>query len=96
MIAYVRKMALNSYILNVVLSPSGSLFSLQQQCCKQSQSGCYTRRTYSMYPSEIVVLPKNYVNLLVQVSDVFKQLAMVVDFESAEQAQTKSTHCSSF
>ena len=41
--AYVRKMALNGYILHIDLAPVKELISLQQALFEQSQSGCHTR-----------------------------------------------------
>ena len=78
--AYVRKMALNGYILNVDLSPVRELVSLQRRCANNMNQIAIGVNTYGgVYPSEITSLQKDYNELWSRVSDVLKQLAAVVE-----------------
>ena len=77
--AYIRKMALNGYILNVNLAPIRELVSLQRRCANNLNQVAIHANTYGVYPSEIATLQKDYAELWGQVSDVLKQLAAVVE-----------------
>lgn len=77
--AYIRKMALNGYILNVDLAPVRELVSLQRRCANNMNQVAIHANTYGVYPSEIAALQKNYVDLWGRVSDVLKQLAAVIE-----------------
>lgn len=76
--AYIRKMALNGYILNVDLAPVRELVSLQRKCANNLNQVAIHANTYGVYPSEIAALQKNYAELWGRVSEVLKQLADVV------------------
>lgn len=76
--AYIRKMALNGYILNVDLAPVRELVSLQRRCANNLNQIAIHANTYGVYPSEIAALQKDYAELWGRVSDVLKQLAAVV------------------
>ena len=76
--AYIRKMALNGYILNVDLAPVRELVSLQRRCANNLNQIAIHANTYGVYPSEIAALQKDYTELWSRVSDVLKQLAAVV------------------
>lgn len=76
--AYIRKMALNGYVLNVDLAPVRELVSLQRRCANNLNQVAIHANTYGVYPSEIAALQKDYVELWGRVSDVLKQLAAVV------------------
>lgn len=76
--AYIRKMALNGYILNVDLTPVRELVSLQRRCANNLNQVAIHANTYGVYPSEIAALQKDYAELWGRVSDVLKQLAAVV------------------
>lgn len=76
--AYIRKMALNGYILNVDLAPVRELVSLQRRCANNLNQVAIHANTYGVYPSEISALQKDYAELWGRVSDVLKQLAVVV------------------
>lgn len=75
--AYIRKMALNGYVLNVDLSPVRELVSLQRRCANNLNQVAIHANTYGVYPSEITALQKDYTELWSRVSDVLKELAAV-------------------
>ena len=77
--AYIRRMALNGYILNVDLAPVRELVSLQRRCANNLNQVAIHANTYGVYPSEIAALQKDYAELWGRVSDVLKQLAAVVE-----------------
>ena len=76
--AYIRRMALNGYVLNVDLAPVRELVSLQRRCSNNLNQIAIHANTYGVYPSEIAALQKDYAELWSHVSDVLKQLAAVV------------------
>ena len=67
--AYLRKMALNGYVLHVDLAPVRELVSLQI---------AIHANTYGVYPEEIAGLQRDYAELWGKVSAVLEQLAEVV------------------
>jgi len=75
--AYIRKMALNGYVLNVDLAPVRELVSLQRRCANNLNQVAIHANTYGVYPSEITALQKDYTELWGRVSEVLKQLAEV-------------------
>ena len=77
MSAYIRKMALNGYVLNVDLAPVRDLVSLQRRCAANINQVAIHANTYGVYPQEIAALQKDYAELWGRVSDVLKQLAEV-------------------
>ena len=77
--AYVRKMALNGYVLNVDLAPVQELVSLQRRCANNMNQIAIHANTYGVYPSEIKALQKDYAALWGPLSDLLKQLAAVVE-----------------
>ena len=50
--AYVRKMALNGYILHVDLSPVKELVSLQRRCANNLNQVAVHANMYGVYPEE--------------------------------------------
>lgn len=78
MSAYIRKMALNGFVLNVDLAPVRELVSLQRRCAANINQVAIHANTYGVYPQEIAALQKDYAALWVQVNGVLKQLAEVV------------------
>ena len=66
--AYMRKMALNGYVLHVDLSDIRELVALQRRCAN----------TYGIYPSEITALQKDYADLWEPLSELLKKLSAVV------------------
>jgi hypothetical protein len=77
--AYIRKMALNGYVLNVDLAPVRELVSLQRRCANNLNQVAIHANTYGVYPSEIAALQKDYTELWGRVSEVLKQLTAVVE-----------------
>lgn len=75
--AYIRKMALNGYVLNVDLSPVRELVSLQRRCANSLNQVAIHANTYGVYPSEITALQKDYAELWGRVSNILEQLAAV-------------------
>lgn len=77
--AYIRKMALNGYVLNVDLTPVRELVSLQRRCANNLNQVAIHANTYGVYPSEIAALQKDYTELWGRVSEVLKQLTAIVE-----------------
>mgnify|MGYP006953406119 CR=1 FL=1 len=77
--AYVRKMALNGYILHVDLAPVKELVSLQRRCANNLNQVAIHANTYGIYPSEIAALQKDYADLWGPLSVLIKKLSEVVE-----------------
>ncbi|WP_070043260.1 plasmid mobilization protein [Robinsoniella peoriensis] len=77
--AYMRKMALNGYILHVDLAPVRELVSLQRRCANNLNQVAVHANTYGIYPEEIAGLQRDYAKLWGQVSDVLGELAAIVE-----------------
>lgn len=78
--AYMRKMALNGYVLNVDLAPVRELVSLQRRCSNNLNQVAIQANTYGgVYPEEIKTLQKDYAALWGPLSNLLKQLAAVVE-----------------
>ena len=77
--AYVRKMALNGYILHVDLSPIRELVSLQRRCSNNINQVAIHANTYGVYPDEIAGLQKDYTELWGRMNDILKQLSAIVE-----------------
>ena len=78
--AYMRKMALNGYILNVDLTPVQELVSLQRRCSNNLNQIARGVNTYGgIYPHEIKTLQRDYAALWEPLSDLLKQLAKIVE-----------------
>ena len=76
--AYLRKMALNGYVLHVDLTPVRELVSLQRRCANNLNQIAIHANTYGVYPEEIAALQRDYTELWGKVSAVLEQLAEVV------------------
>jgi len=79
--AYVRKMALNGYVLHVDLSPVQELVSLQRRCSNNLNQVAIHANTYGVYPEEIKALQKDYADLWGPLSDLLKKLSTVVEMQ---------------
>ena len=78
--AYVRKMALNGYVLHVDLGPVRELVSLQRRCANNLNQVAIQANTYGgVYPQDIAALQKDYADLWGSLSDLLKKLAQVVE-----------------
>ena len=77
--AYVRKMALNGYVLHVDLSDIRELVSLQRRCANNLNQVAIQANTYGgIYPEEIRALQRDYADLWGPLSDLLKELSAVV------------------
>lgn len=76
--AYMRKMALNGYVLHVDLAPVRELVSLQRQCSNNLNQVAIHANTVGVYPEEIAGLQRDYTELWGKVSSVLEHLAEVV------------------
>ena len=80
MSAYIRKQALNGYVLHVDLSPVKELVSLQRRCANNTNQIAIQANTYGgIYEQDIKTLQKDYEALWKPLSDLLKQLAAVVE-----------------
>ena len=76
---YIRKMALNGYVLHVDLSPVKELVSLQRRCSNNLNQVAIHANTYGgIYPEDIKSLQKDYADLWEPLSDLLKQLTEIV------------------
>ena len=76
--AYMRKMALNGYVLHVDLAPVKELVSLLRRCSNNINQVAIQANTYGgIYPSEIKSLRRDYDALWERTGEVLKQLAEI-------------------
>ena len=79
MSAFIRKMALNGYVLHVDLSPVRKLVSLQRRCSNNLNQIAVNTNTYGgIRPPEIEKLQKDYNALWGSLRDLILQLSEVV------------------
>ena len=77
--AYIRKMALTGYVLNVDLAPVQELVSLQRRCSNNLNQVAIQANTYGgIYPDEIKALQKDYADLWGPLSDLLEKLSTIV------------------
>ena len=77
--AYMRKMALNGYVLHVDLSDIRELVALQRRCANNLNQVAVHANTYGgIYPEEIKALQRDYETLWGPLSDLLKKLSAVV------------------
>lgn len=77
--AYVRKMALNGYVLHVDLYPVRELVSLQRRCSNNLNQVAVTANTYGgIYPDDIKRLQQDYADLWEPLSELLKKLSEIV------------------
>lgn len=80
MSAYIRKMALNGFVLNIDLAPVRELVSLQRRCANNLNQVAIQANTYGgVYPEEIKALQRDYEKLWEPLSGLLKKLAAVVE-----------------
>ena len=78
--AFVRKMALNGYVLHVDLAPVRELVSLQRRCSNNLNQVAIQANTYGgIDPEEIAALQRDYEKLWGPLSDLLKKLSAVVE-----------------
>ena len=76
--AFLRKMALNGYVLHVDLSPVKELVSLQRRCANNLNQVAIHANTYGIYEHDIKGLQKDYEKLWGPLAELLKKLAAVV------------------
>ena len=77
--AYMRKMALNGYVLHVDLSDIRELVALQRRCANNLNQVAVHANTYGgLYPDELKRLQKDYADLWGPLSDLLAQLSAIV------------------
>ena len=77
--AYIRKMALTGYVLNVDLEPVRELVSLQRRCSNNLNQVAIQANTYGgIYSEEIKTLQKDYADLWGPLSELLEILAAIV------------------
>ena len=85
--AYMRKMALNGYVLHVDLSPVRELVSLQRRCSNNLNQVAIQANTYGgIYPEEIKALQRDYEKLWEPLSELLKKLSAIVERYSCRGA----------
>ena len=77
--AYMRKMALNGYILHVDLAPVRELVSLQRRCANNLNQVAVHANTFGVYPEEIAALQKDYAALWGPLSELLKKLSALLE-----------------
>ena len=77
--AYMRKMALNGYVLNVDLAPVRELVSLQRHCANNLNQVAIHANSYGVYPEEIKQLKRDYEALWEPLSKLIKQMSELVE-----------------
>ena len=78
--AFVRKMALNGYVLHVDLGPVRELVSLQRRCSNNLNQVAIQVNTYGgVYSQDIAMLQKDYADLWGPLSELLKKLTQVVE-----------------
>ena len=78
MSAYIRKMALNGYILHVDLSPVQELVSLQRRCANNLNQVATHANSYGVYQEEIKSLQKDYADLWGPLSELLEKLSLII------------------
>ena len=78
--AYMRKMALNGYVLHVDLADVRELVALQRRCANNLNQVAIHVNTYGgIYPDEIKALQRDYADLWGLLSDLLKKLSAFVE-----------------
>ena len=78
MSAYIRKMALNGYVLYVDLAPVKELVSLLRRCASNINQVAIQANTYGgIYPGEVERLRRDYDALWERTGEVLRRLAEI-------------------
>ena len=77
--SYMRKMALNGYILHVDLASVRELVSLQRRYANNLNQVAVHANTFGVYAEEITGLQRDYEKLWGRVSDVLMELSALVE-----------------
>jgi len=76
--AFLRKMMVDGYAVNVDLAPVKELISLQRRCVNNLAQIAKHAQTHNAYQAEITELQKGYAELWEQYSQLLKYLAKLV------------------
>lgn len=77
--AYIRKMALNGYVLHVDLAPVRELISLQRRCSNNLNQVAIQANTYGgIYPENIKTLQRDYADLWDPLSELLTKVSKIV------------------
>ena len=76
--AFIRKLTINGFVLNVDLSPVKELVSLQRRCSNNLNQVAVHANTHGIYESEISGLQKDYTALWEPLSELLKKLAEIL------------------
>ena len=77
--AFIRKLALNGYVLHVDLSPVREIVSLQRYCANNMNQIAKKVNIYNKIHSvEIAALQQDYTSLWKPLADLLKQLAEII------------------
>jgi len=77
-VAFLRKMAIDGYAVNVDLAPVKELISLQRRCVNNLTQIAKRAEERDVYQTEIIELQKGYAELWEQYSKLLKHLAKLV------------------
>lgn len=78
--AFMRKIALNGYVIHVDLSPVRELVSLQRRCSNNLNQIAASVNTYGgIYPQQIKGLQNDYAALWMPLNNLLRQLAAIVE-----------------
>lgn len=75
--AFVRKMALNGYVIHVDLSPVKELVSLQRRCSNNLNQIAIHANSFGIYAEDISTMRYDYKKLWKPLSDLLGQLAEI-------------------
>ena len=90
--AYMRKMALNGYVLHVDLAPVKEIVSLQRRCANNlNQIAVRVNTCGGVYPEEIKTLQKDYADLWGPLSELLEKLP--AGLGAPQQAFSQSENC---
>ena len=76
--AFLRKMMVDGYAVNVDLAPVKELISLQRRCVNNLSQIAKHAQAHNAYQAEITELQKGYAELWEQYSKLLKHLAEIV------------------
>ena len=77
-VAFLRKIAVDGYAVNVDLAPAKELISLQRRCVNNLSQIAKYAQVHNAYQAEITELQKGYAELWEQYSKLLKHLAEIV------------------
>ena len=77
-VAFLRKMAVDGYAVNVDIAPVKELISLQRRCVNNLKQIAKHAEEPGVYQAEITELQKGYAELWEQYSKLLKHLAKLV------------------